>query len=87
MDKNSLACQVSVGKRTTLQILLKISKPHPIMARIITIILHLNRDTAVTGEKSEWVIIYLIAASSLRFTSSQFTMFQKASTNLALSFL
>jgi len=30
---------------------------------------------------------YLIAASSLRFTSSQFTMFQKASTNLALSFL
>ena len=30
---------------------------------------------------------YLIIASSLRFTSSQFTMFQKASTNLALSFL
>ena len=30
---------------------------------------------------------YLIAASNLLFTSSQFTMFQKASTNLALSFL
>ncbi len=31
--------------------------------------------------------IYLIIASNRLFTSSQFTMFQKASTNLGLSFL
>ncbi len=36
---------------------------------------------------SSWRPVYFIIASSLRFTSSQFTIFQKASTNFPRSFL
>ena len=43
----------------------------------------------ITAESTGLILkkIYLIIASSLRFTSSQFTIFQKASRNLGRSFL
>jgi hypothetical protein len=51
---------------------------------------YFSPDTCQIWPKNEpvkWVYFYLISASSRLFTTSQFTIFQKASTNLGLSFL